>query len=150
VKIILAGDGKASVPVPAVPPACPVPGAIRVMPSARRGCHMVSRPRPTKRAGVISDRGWAKEFGSTIEPPDGRRLRTLREAIQYLGKTVPKSEHLHPKVQTAATSVTDAAEGRDFMMHARIAVLQAIHRNDGPPVSVAYERLSSATVIMKP
>jgi hypothetical protein len=26
--------------------------------------------------------------------------------------------------------VTNAAEGKDFMMHARIAVLKALHRNE--------------------
>jgi hypothetical protein len=30
---------------------------------------------------------------------------------------------------TAATIITLAAEGRDLMMHARIATLQAIHRH---------------------
>jgi hypothetical protein len=78
---------------------------------------------------VISDRGWAKEFDAPIDLADG----TLREAIQLLGKTVPKSEHLYPKAQTAATCLTDAGEGHDFMMHVRIAVLQGTPPQRWPP-----------------
>jgi hypothetical protein len=65
--------------------------------------------------------------------PGGRRLVTLRNAIKHLSETVPKSEHDHPKVQHAAASLAGAAEGRDFVMHARIAVIQALERNDAPP-----------------
>ncbi|KRR03197.1 hypothetical protein CP49_04490 [Bradyrhizobium valentinum] len=65
--------------------------------------------------------------------PGGRRLVTLRNAIKHLSKTVPKSEHDHPKVQHAAASLAGAAEGRDFVMHARIAVIQALERNNAPP-----------------
>jgi len=38
--------------------------------------------------------------------PDGRKLRTLREAINWLAKEVPKSEHKMEKVQTAAHLVS--------------------------------------------
>jgi hypothetical protein len=63
----------------------------------------------------------------------GKTLRTLREAIAYLGKTVPKSERDHPAVVLASTVLTGAAEGRDFVMHARSAVYRALTRNDPPP-----------------
>ena len=63
----------------------------------------------------------------------GRQLVTLRDAIRHLSETVPKSEHDHPKIQHAATCLASAAEGRDFVMHARIAVIQALKRNDPPP-----------------
>ena len=57
---------------------------------------------------------------------------TLKDAIEYLGKTVQKSDYNHPKVLIAATCLTNAAEGRDLIMRARIATLQALQRNDKP------------------
>jgi hypothetical protein len=42
--------------------------------------------------------------------PDGRKLRTLRDAITWLAKEIPKSEHKMEKVQNAAYCVTRAAE----------------------------------------
>ncbi len=73
---------------------------------------------------------WASHFDDPIELSDGTVLKTLRDAIQYLAKVIPKKERDHPAVVTAATILTQAAEGRDFLMHARIATLQAIHRHE--------------------
>ena len=42
---------------------------------------------------------------------------------------VPPRERKHPRVLVAAGVLIDAAEGRDFMMHARIAVIRALNRN---------------------
>lgn len=64
----------------------------------------------------------------------GRQLVTLRDAIKHLTDTIPKSDYDHPKVLHAPTSLTNGADGRDFVMHARIAVIQALKRNDGPRV----------------
>lgn len=72
---------------------------------------------------------WSRKFDDPIELPNGTVLKTLRDAIQYLSKTTPKAEHDHPAVLTAATILTQAAEGRDFMMHAHIATLRAMHRH---------------------
>jgi hypothetical protein len=41
-----------------------------------------------------------------------------------------KRERDHPAALLAATILTNAAEGRDFMLHARIAVMKALHRNE--------------------
>jgi hypothetical protein len=73
--------------------------------------------------------GWQREFDDPIQLPDGRKLLTLKDAIEHLAKTVPRKDRNHPKVLTAATILTNAAEGRDFMMHARIAALQALNRH---------------------
>ena len=74
--------------------------------------------------------GWQKRFGDPIVLPDGRQLVTLRDAIRHLVDTVPARERKHPRVLIAATVLTDADEGRDFMMHARIAVIRALSRNE--------------------
>ena len=42
--------------------------------------------------------GWQRKFDDPIETPDGKRLNTLREAVAYLAKTVPKSERSMPAV----------------------------------------------------
>jgi hypothetical protein len=42
--------------------------------------------------GSVSARGWSRKFDDSIVTPDGTRLNTLREAVAYLAKTVPKSE----------------------------------------------------------
>jgi hypothetical protein len=79
----------------------------------------------------MPDRGWQRGFDDPIGAPDGTRLDTLREAVAYLAKTVPKSERDMPIVTTATKMLTYAAEhepARTFL--ARIATLQAIHRHE--------------------
>lgn len=73
---------------------------------------------------------WSRKFEDPIETPDGKRLNTLREAVAYLAKTVPKSERNMPAVTTAAEMLTNAAEREiAWVFLARMATLQAIHRN---------------------
>jgi hypothetical protein len=73
--------------------------------------------------------GWHREFDDPILLPNGKKLSTLKDAIEHLSKTIPKKDHNHPKVLTAATILTNAAEGRDFIMHAHIATNRALNRN---------------------
>jgi hypothetical protein len=62
---------------------------------------------------------------------DGTKLTTLREAVEYLAKAVPKAEHNHPSVLTASDHLARSAEQNYPMFFARAATLQAIHRNRG-------------------
>jgi hypothetical protein len=78
--------------------------------------------------------GWRKQFDEPIVLADGKQLVTLRDAIRHLVDTVPARERKHPRVLVAATVLIDAAEGRDFIMHARVAVIRALNRNDEPEV----------------
>ena len=57
---------------------------------------------------------------------------TQKDTIDHPSKTVPKAELQHRKVLVAATCLANAAEGRDQIMHARIATRQALQRNDAP------------------
>jgi hypothetical protein len=52
---------------------------------------------------------WSRRLDDPILLPNGRKLVTLKDAIDHLSKTVPKAEHDHPKVLTAATCLTKAA-----------------------------------------
>jgi hypothetical protein len=72
---------------------------------------------------------WSRRFDEPIELPDGKKLRTLKEAIAWLAKEIPKSEHALPKVQTAARMATEAAENNGPMIFAQMGMLQAIHRH---------------------
>jgi hypothetical protein len=60
--------------------------------------------------------------------PRGRQLVTLEDAAGYIMK-LPKAEQDLPEWQTAVACLIGAAEGRDFMMHARIGMLRALNRN---------------------
>ena len=63
-------------------------------------------------------RGWQRSFDEPVELPDGRKLRTLKEAIAWLAKEVPPAEHKMKQVQAAAHCVTDAAENNGPMIFA--------------------------------
>ena len=66
-----------------------------------------------------------------MSAPDGTRLNTLREAVAYLAKTVPKSERDLPAVTTAAEMLTYAAEREiAWVSMARMAVMKALHRHE--------------------
>jgi hypothetical protein len=79
----------------------------------------------------MADKGWQRKFDDPIDLPDGTRLNTLREAVAYLAKTVPKSEFDMPVVTTAAEMLTYAAEREiAWVFLARMATLQAIHRHE--------------------
>jgi hypothetical protein len=77
----------------------------------------------------MANRDWSRRFDEPIVLDDGTKLITLRDAITYLGETVPKREHDHPKVLNAADHLTRSAEQGYPLFFARAATLQAIHRN---------------------
>ena len=60
--------------------------------------------------------------------PHGRQLVTLQDAANHLLK-LPKVEQNLPEWQTAIACLIGAAEGRDFLMHARIGVMRALNRH---------------------
>jgi hypothetical protein len=78
---------------------------------------------------VQSRSGWQRKFEEPIELPDGRKLKTLAEAMAWLAKEVPKSEHKTDKVQAAAQFVTRAAEHGGPLIFTQMGMLQAVHRH---------------------
>jgi hypothetical protein len=72
---------------------------------------------------------WSRRFDEPIELPDGRKLRTLKDAIAWLAKEIPPAEHTMKKVQAAAHCVTQAAENDGPMIFARMGMMQAITRH---------------------
>jgi hypothetical protein len=71
---------------------------------------------------------WSREFDDPVPLPKGKPLLTLKDAANYIMK-LPKAEQKLEEWQTATATLIRAAEGRDFLMHARIGVLRAIHRD---------------------
>jgi hypothetical protein len=80
--------------------------------------------------GVMADRGWKRQFDEPIPLPRGRQLVTLKDAADYIMK-LPKAEQKLAEWQTAVRCLIGAAEGRDFIMHARIGVTRALNRHVG-------------------
>ena len=80
-----------------------------------------------------ADRGWKRPFDDPI-PVRGRQFVTLEDAAAYIMK-LPKTEQDLEEWQTAVACLIGAAEGRDFVMHARIGVLRALNRNVERPLT---------------
>jgi hypothetical protein len=78
----------------------------------------------------MASKGWLTPFDEPIVLDDGTKLATLRDAIQYLAKTMPVPEQNHEKVLNAADHLTRSAEQGYPLFFARAATLQAIYRND--------------------
>jgi hypothetical protein len=61
-----------------------------------------------------------------IPIPRDESLVLLKHAADYITK-LPKAEQDRPEWQTAIHCLIGAAEGRDFLMHARIGMLRALN-----------------------
>jgi hypothetical protein len=85
----------------------------------------VDAPRMTTR--------WSAPFDAPIPLPGGGELTTLRDAATFI-MSLPKAQQNHDAWRTAAETLLSAAEGRDFLMHARIAVLRALNRDRPAPL----------------
>lgn len=76
---------------------------------------------------------WKQRFDDTIETPDGRKIKTLGDARDYLITfKIPRQPDKKELLSVALRCVLGAANGTDLMMHARIAVGRWVHR-DAPP-----------------
>jgi hypothetical protein len=87
----------ASMPAPAELPECPARNAIRAISTIRLALPPARISNSMRRAGVISDRGWSREFDDPIVLPEGEKLRTLRDAATYV-TGLPKKEAALPEM----------------------------------------------------
>jgi hypothetical protein len=76
----------------------------------------------------MADRGWNRKFDDPIPLPRGRQLVTLQDAASFIMK-LPKAEQKLEEWQTATEALIGTAEGRDFLMHARVGMLRALNRH---------------------
>ena len=81
-----------------------------------------------RRAGVISDRGWSREFDDPIVLPEGEKLRTLRDAATDV-TGLPKKEAALPEWQAAIEALILVAERGGPTMFARIGMMKALNRH---------------------
>ncbi|MEZ5822312.1 MAG: hypothetical protein R3D82_16060 [Xanthobacteraceae bacterium] len=89
--------------------------------------------------------GWQRRFDDPITV-DGRTLRTLREAADYivaLPETTSRQEHW----QIAVHHLLLAAERGGIMMLAQIAMLKAIHHGTDPSKPVRRKRAKAHRII---
>jgi len=112
-----------------VAPALLVHGATRPTIIQHRECRKALKPNSIKKVGVISDRGWKRQFEDPIPLPRGRQLVTLEDAARYIQK-LPKAEQQLEEWQTAVETLILVAEsnGGPTMM-ARIGVMRALNRH---------------------
>jgi hypothetical protein len=68
---------------------------------------------------------WSRAFDDPIELPDGRVLRTLRDAGHYV-TALSRADQGKPHWQTAAHELMMAAERGGILMLAEIAMRQAL------------------------
>jgi hypothetical protein len=87
---------------------------------------------------MAADKGWSRRFDEPIPLPGGGKPVTLKDAIAWLAKEVPKSEHSMKEVQAAAHCVTEAAEKGGPMRFARMGMMQAINRIGTKPPADGY------------
>jgi hypothetical protein len=80
---------------------------------------------------------WSTAFDDPIALDRGRALLTLKDAARYIQK-LPKAEQQREHWQLATAILIDAAEGRDFIMHARVGMLRAL--NHGKPGEIMQRR----------
>ena len=71
---------------------------------------------------------WSRHFEDPITLPDGRTLRTLRDAASYI-MALPGKTRQSDEWQAAIEALLMAAEDRGPLMHARIGVMRALNRN---------------------
>jgi len=73
---------------------------------------------------------WSRAFHLPIHLPDGRVLRTLRDAGEYI-QELPTATNKRPEWQIAAEMLLEAVEGKGPLMFAEIAMRKAV--NAGKP-----------------
>jgi hypothetical protein len=74
---------------------------------------------------------WFKRFNDPIILPDGRELRTYRDAAEYI-TALPKAEQDAPDWQIAMETLLLVAERNGPEMLARIAVVKALNHHANP------------------
>ena len=95
---------------------------------------MLVRQKPKRiegaREAVKIRASWSRACYVPIHLPDGRVLRTLRGAGEYI-QELPRAIHQRPEWQIAAEMLLEAVEGKGPLMFAEIPMRKAV--NAGKP-----------------
>jgi hypothetical protein len=108
---------------------------------------MLDRPhRKSKTAVIRALPDWSKRFEPSIPIQNGKSLRTLRDAAQYV-LALPPAEQQATRWQAAASVLKMVAEtGGDAMM-ARIGMMRALHHREQAAPFGARRHARKYTVI---
>jgi hypothetical protein len=79
----------------------------------------------------LTAKGWDRTFDDPVSLADGRELVTLRDAAEFV-QSLPRAAQKREEWQRAVRILIATAEGRDFLMRARIAMLPAIGKPTSP------------------
>ena len=82
-------------------------------------------------------KGWARTFDEPIKLPNGGKLFTLKQAIAWLAKEVPKAEHDAAEWQAAMESLLLVVESGGPTMFARIGVMRAFATSNACSTPIA-------------
>jgi hypothetical protein len=96
----------------------------------------------------MSDKDWKRPFDDPIPVPGGRQLVTLKDAANYV-MALPKAEQNHERWQTAIACLIGAAEGRDFIMHARVGMLRALNHGKRKPAAAPRRKPTKTYKIVR-
>lgn len=77
---------------------------------------------------------WSRAFEDPVPHPDGGTMRTLRQAALHI-LALPKREAALPHWQLAMHCLIAAAEDREPLLHASIAMRKALNRDQAAPAS---------------
>jgi hypothetical protein len=75
---------------------------------------------------------WSRALHIPIPLPDGRVLRTLQDAGEYI-QELPKAIHQRPEWQIAAERLLEAVEGSGPLMFAELAIRKAVNAGKSAP-----------------
>ena len=106
---------------------CPARNAIRAISTIRLALLPARISNSMRRAGVISDRGWSREFDDPIVLPEGEKLRTPQDAATHV-TVLPKKEAALPEWQAAIEALILVADLGGPTMFARIGMMKALNR----------------------
>ncbi len=84
---------------------------------------------------------WSLKFDEPIELANGKRLRTLRDAGEYV-IALPQREAEEEHWQTAMACLLSASEKKGPVMMARLAMMQALQAGQPIVVPTRWKRLA--------
>lgn len=87
-------------------------------------------------------KGWSRAFDEPIPLPDGRELKTLRDAGHYVAG-LPKRQHDTPEWQAATEALMLVVEHGGPTMLPKIGIMRALYPGDH---AVRMPRKKRATV----
>jgi hypothetical protein len=91
---------------------------------------------------------WNRPFDDPIPVPGGRQLVTLQDAADFIMR-LTQAEQNHERWQTAIACLIGAAEGRDFMLHARVGMLRALNHAKPKPIAEARHKPTKTYKIVR-